>query len=66
MFSGQWLLLLVYTVSTSGFFMTLKTFFCTQCMNFACPLNAVDAETRDRFFKQNPVVLNAWKDNTSD
>lgn len=61
--SGQWFLLLIYALTTGGFFMTLKTFLCTQCMNMACPLNAVDEETRDRFFEQNPVVLKAWKDN---
>jgi len=63
MVSGQWFLLLVYTASTAGFFMTLKTFLCTQCMNFACPLNAVGADVRYRFFDKNDIVANAWKDN---
>jgi hypothetical protein len=59
--SGQhWFLLLVYALTVAGFFMTLKSFFCTRCMNFACPLNAVDEDARQIFFKQNPEVAKAW------
>ncbi len=56
----QWLLLIVYMLTTSGFFMTLKLDFCPQCMNFACPLNEVKEEARQDFFKKNPVVAEAW------
>ena len=58
--SGQWFLLLVYGMTTAGFFMTLINFLCTQCMNFACPLNRVAEDTRRVFFKQNPMVGKAW------
>ena len=60
MWGMAWFLLLVYVMTTAGFFMTLKLFFCTQCMNFACPLNGVDKATRQAFFKQNPEVAEAW------
>ncbi|MFC1888256.1 hypothetical protein ACFL4G_00730 [Thermodesulfobacteriota bacterium] len=60
---GQWFLLLVYTLSAVGFFMTLKIFFCTQCMNFACPLNAVEEGARQGFFGKNPEVARAWGKN---
>ncbi|MEJ2642541.1 MAG: hypothetical protein P8010_23550 [Desulfosarcinaceae bacterium] len=53
-------LLLVYTMTTVGFFMTLINFMCSQCMNFACPLNRVDETTRGRFFDKNPKVAHAW------
>ena len=40
--------------------MTLVNFFCAQCMNFACPLNRVEAGRRNEYFKQNPMVGKAW------
>ena len=59
--AAQWFLLFVYAVTTVGFFMTLKLFFCSQCMNFACPLNGVDEAARQAFFERNPEVAEAWK-----
>ena len=56
----QWILLAVYILATAGFFTILKISFCSRCMNFACPLNAVGAETRGRFFDRNPGVAKAW------
>ena len=61
--SWQWLFLLVYGMTTAGFFMTLTTFLCAQCMNFACPLNRVEEAMRNEFFKQNPIVGKAWGKN---
>jgi len=57
---SQFFLLIVYLVCVAGFFMTLKTFLCSQCMNFACPLNSVDLEVRRDFFKRNPELAKAW------
>jgi hypothetical protein len=57
---AQWFLLLVYAVASAGFFMTLKLFLCTQCMNFACPLNGVPDSVRASFFECNPSVSRAW------
>ena len=59
-FSKQLFLLVVYSMTTIGFFMTLLNFMCSQCMNFACPLNQVDEEVRDQFFDKNPIVAEAW------
>ena len=56
----QWFLLVVFILSTLGFFMTLKIFLCSQCMNFACPLNEVEDSVRQEFFKRNPEVAKAW------
>ena len=56
----QWFLLIVYVISAVGFFMTLKIFLCSQCMNFACPLNGVVDSVKQEFFKQNPEVAKAW------
>jgi len=59
-FDVQLFLLIVYLLTVAGFFMTLKTFLCTQCMNFACPLNSVAKEIRRDFFERNPEVAKAW------
>jgi len=56
----QWFLLIVYALSTLGFFMTLKMSFCSQCMNFACPLNEIEGEVRKDFFERNPTIAEAW------
>jgi len=54
--AGQWFLLLVFAISTAGAAMTLTMFLCTRCMNFACPLNGVDEETRQAFRERNPAA----------
>jgi hypothetical protein len=56
----QVFLLIVYPLTVAGFFMTLKMFLCSQCMNFACPLNTVTNEVRKEFFENNPEVAKAW------
>ena len=56
----QLFLLIVYPLTVAGFFMTLRTFLCSQCMNFACPLNTVKDEVRRDFFERNPDVAKAW------
>jgi hypothetical protein len=58
--SKQLFLLVVYSMTTSGFFMTLINFMCSKCMNFACPLNRVDEKIRSQFFNRNPSVAEAW------
>ncbi|MBW2092816.1 MAG: hypothetical protein JRI34_11945 [Deltaproteobacteria bacterium] len=55
-----WFLLTVYVISSVGFFLTLKIFLCSQCMNFACPLNSVSEAVRQEFFSRNPEVARAW------
>jgi hypothetical protein len=53
-------LLVIYLMTTVGFFMTLINFMCSQCMNFACPLNRVDENVRSQFFDKNPIIAEAW------
>jgi hypothetical protein len=60
MITSQLFLLLVYVITTIGFFMTLKMFMCSKCMNFACPLNSVKEEVRVEFFDRNPSIAAAW------
>jgi hypothetical protein len=57
----QWFLLIVYATATAGFFITLKLFLCSQCMNFACPLNSVNQDIRQEFLKRNSAVAKGWE-----
>jgi hypothetical protein len=61
----QWLLLALYALASAGFFATLKLLMCSQCMNFACPLNSVGEAARDLFFERNPSVATHWRKPTS-
>ncbi|WP_163338907.1 hypothetical protein [Desulfopila sp. IMCC35008] len=58
--TDAWLLLALYILATTAFFVTLKLFLCSKCMNFACPLNGVDQSGRDMFFERNPSVAKHW------
>ena len=49
--SAQAFFLIVYSITTCGFFLTLKAYMCSQCINFACPLNSVKEEARDKFME---------------
>ncbi len=57
---GRWFLLALYILTNAAFFMTLKLFLCSQCMNFACPFNSVGEAARDLFFERNPSVAEHW------
>jgi hypothetical protein len=56
----QFFLLIVYLLTAAGFLMTLRQYFCSRCMNFACPLNTVNDKHRDLFFARNPEIAKAW------
>ncbi len=62
----QLFLLVVYLLTSIGFLMSLRAFFCSRCMNFACPLNTVDTKTRAAFFSRNPEIAEAWGFDTVD
>jgi hypothetical protein len=57
---AQWFLLVIYLLTTTGGYATLRRSYCSQCMNFACPLNNVDEKVRAAFFKRNPAIARAW------
>ena len=51
---AQWFLLIGYLCAVLVFFINLKLLFCARCINFACPLNGVETDTRKEFCKLNP------------
>ena len=59
--SGEWFLLTLYFLLNAMFFVTLRKFLCSRCMNFACPVNVVPDPVRELFWKRNPRVEKAWK-----
>ena len=56
----QGLLLVLYVLLNTGFFAALRTFLCSRCMNFACPLNRVKGSVRALFFERNPSAEKGW------
>ncbi len=57
--SNLWLLLALTFMASAAFFYRLQTRNCNQCFNFACPLNRVDAATRQAFYDRNPAIKKA-------
>lgn len=57
---------IVYSILLVLWKFLLKVFYCNRCINFACPFNAVDNDTKESFFDKNEIVKVAWKNkNTS-
>ena len=57
----SYVLLGLYCISIIVALFLLKKYYCSHCINFACPLNNVDKEVRSKFFAKNQVVKDAWK-----
>jgi hypothetical protein len=61
LFAGmQWFLLIAYSLWSAGSTMMLRAHMCSQCMNFACPLNGVKDAVRQDFLDRNPIVAKVW------
>ncbi|MGV9205430.1 MAG: hypothetical protein ACOC44_15580 [Promethearchaeia archaeon] len=41
---------------------SLQLKICTDCVNYACPLNRVPEDIRNEFFNRNPVIKKAWEE----
>jgi len=46
---GNWIFLVSYLLSVLLFFILLRQFHCKKCINFSCPLNAVDIKIMEEF-----------------
>jgi hypothetical protein len=55
----------MYALTTVAAGTTLKMFLCTQCMNFACPLNGASKAAQQAFFERNPEVAQAWDEDNA-
>ena len=56
----NWLIAGLYGISVVGAYIYMRRTMCSHCMNFACPLNLVDNDRREAFFKRNPSAAVAW------
>lgn len=56
----NYFLLLLYVIFLIVWKLAIGKFYCKKCINFACPLNAVDNATKTAFFDKNKVVKDAW------
>ena len=45
-----------------SFVLVAKTFFCSTCVNFSCPLNTVPKTVVDEYLKKNDVMRKAWEE----
>ncbi len=51
-------------VTGFSFVYTAKRSICTKCINFSCPMNSVDAQTKAQYLNQNDKLKRAFhKDN---
>ncbi|MEJ2738332.1 MAG: hypothetical protein P8105_00565 [Dehalococcoidia bacterium] len=45
-----------------SFILVLRTFFCSTCVNFSCPVNTVPKTVIDEYLKKNGVMRKAWEE----
>ena len=45
-----------------SFVVVCKTFFCSTCVNFSCPLNTVPRTVIDEYLKKNDIMRKAWEE----
>lgn len=57
----DWILAGLYLFAVGGAAVFMKTAMCSECMNFACPLNTVDEARKRDFFQLNPDYAAGWK-----
>jgi hypothetical protein len=49
-------------VAGVSFVLVVRIFFCSTCVNFSCPLNAVPKTVIDGYLKKNDVMRKAWEE----
>ncbi len=58
---GLWISLIFLIIGAILWIIVLQTKICTDCVNFACPLNRVEAPVRNEFLKKNHILKEAWE-----
>lgn len=56
-----WVSLILLGIGFIMWILILQLKICTDCVNFACPLNRVPKAIRNEFIKKNPVIREAWE-----
>jgi len=53
--------LIIYSISLVSWIIIVQKRVCTDCINFACPLNRVPREIMTQFMNKNPLIKKAWE-----
>jgi len=48
-------------LTITGFFFALRSYVCTECINFSCPLNTVPEPVVNGYLERNRVMREAWE-----
>lgn len=56
----SYILLGIYSILIIVAYFLLKRYYCSHCINFACPLNNVEKEIREKFYAKNQIAKDAW------
>jgi hypothetical protein len=59
--NSLWILLLCFGGAVVFFSIMLRRYYCSRCMNFACPLNKTDEKTRELFWEKVPSDKEHWQ-----
>ncbi len=51
----------VAVATAAGCTAALRTYVCTRCVNFSCPLNAVPKSVVDEYLRGHPEMMDAWE-----
>lgn len=62
----QFLLAATAVAAAVAWYVGLRRFICTRCVNFSCPLNGVPREIVDAYLAKNPVMQAAWNSSRDD
>ena len=54
--------LIFLIVGAIAWLVSIQLKVCSDCINFACPLNRVSKSIRDEFLKRNPIIKSAWEE----
>ena len=49
-------------ISGLSFMLVLRTFYCSTCVNFSCPVNTVPKTVIDEYLNKNDVMRKAWEE----
>jgi len=56
----SYLLFAIGSSSLFSFIYVAKNTICTKCINFSCPINSINKETKKQYLEQNKVMKDAY------
>ncbi len=59
---GLYIPLIFLIIGAVAWLVSIQLKVCSDCINFACPLNRVPKSIRNEFIKRNPIIRKAWEE----